>query len=254
MAAVHAPEAAASLAYYAVFTLFPLLLLLVAFGSLFLRSDVVMEAVTEWVGRIFPVGRDLISESIAELVRQRTSVGIIGLIALLWSASSFFAVLVLQINRAFPGSRAGNILRYRLLGLLIVFIVLVVFVASLVAGSVTGVIRSSAELLHVPAELPLRLGTPLVLWFLTFLVFAALYHWVPTRRAAWRATLAGAFVAATAWQIGATIFSYVVSHGLLRYELVYGTLAAFVALLFWIYLSCWIILFGAHLAGALDTK
>jgi membrane protein len=254
MSAVHAPEAAASLAYYAIFTLFPLLLLVVAFSSRFLRSDVVLEAVVEWVDRLFPVGRDLISESIGVLLSQRTSVGVLGLIALFWSASGFFAVLVLHINRAFPGGRPSNIVRHRLLGLLMVLVVLVAFVASLVVSGMAGVIRSSAVLSRIRGDVPLRWSTPLLLWIMTFLLFSALYRWVPTRRATWRATIVGALVAATAWQIGATAFSYVVSHGLVRYELIYGTLAAFVALLFWIYMSCWIILFGAHLAGALDAR
>jgi membrane protein len=41
---------------------------------------------------------------------------------------------------------------------------------------------------------------------------------------------------------------------LVNYEVVYGSLAAFVALLFWIYLSCYIVLLGAHLAGAVDAR
>jgi hypothetical protein len=54
---VRAPEAAASLAYYAIFTLFPLVLLLAAFGTLFLRSDVVYEAVAGELQVLFVVGR-----------------------------------------------------------------------------------------------------------------------------------------------------------------------------------------------------
>jgi uncharacterized BrkB/YihY/UPF0761 family membrane protein len=46
----------------------------------------------------------------------------------------------------------------------------------------------------------------------------------------------------------------VLSSGLIHYELVYGSLGAIIALLFWIYLISWILLYGAYLTAAIDES
>ena len=252
---VRAPEAAASLAYYAIFTLFPLVLLIAAFGTSFLRSDVVYDAVAEALQGLFPVvGKELVEDGLERLMLQRTSVGLFGLIALLWAASSFFAVLVQHINLAFPAARPSGMIRHRLLALLIVLLVLLLFMASLILSGIASLLRSAQVIALLPSESLWRAISFLLPWLFTFLMFAALYRWVPTHGASWRATFVGALAATIAWQLAAMLFGWFVSSGLVNYEVVYGSLAAFVGLLFWIYLSCYIVLLGAHLAGAVDAR
>ncbi len=252
---VGAPQAAASLAYYALFTLFPLLILVVAVGTSYLRSDVVYEAVAEALNGVFPVvGEELIRNNLETLMQQRTSVGIFGLIALMWSASSFFAVLVQHINLAFPTARPGNLIRNRLFALLIVLLVLLLFMASLILSGLTSVLRSIQIFAFLPSETIWKTISLLAPWVLSFLMFAALYRWVPTQMASWQATFVGALLATVAWQLAAMLFGWFVSSGMLNYELLYGSLAALMGLLVWIYLSCYIVLLGAHLAGSVDVR
>ena len=100
-------------------------------------------------------------------------------------------------------------------------------------------------------------GTPLwtalsdlLPWFVIFLLFLALYRWVPNAEAKWSAAFWAALVVALAWEIAANVFAWYVGSGLGRYRIVYGSLGTVVALMFWIYLSGWIIIFGAHLSAA----
>ena len=151
---VRAPEAAASLAYYALFTLFPLLILVVAVGH-------VLSYAATWsmgLSRRRSTGSsrwsatELIRNNLETLMQQRTSVGIFRLIALLWAASSFFAVLVQHINLAFPAARPGNVIRNRLFALLIVLLVLLLFMASLILSGITSVFRSAQIFSLLPTE------------------------------------------------------------------------------------------------------
>jgi membrane protein len=64
----------------------------------------------------------------------------------------------------------------------------------------------------------------------------------------------GALVAAVAWELVTDAFTWVLSSGLIHYELVYGSLGAIIALLFWIYLISWILLYGAYLTAAIDES
>jgi membrane protein len=91
----------------------------------------------------------------------------------------------------------------------------------------------------------------LIPWLFTFLLFFGLYLWVPNVEVERRAALWGAVAAAIAWEVVKNGFVLYLGSGLVKYELVYGSLGAVVALMLWIYLGGWITLFGAHLSAAI---
>jgi membrane protein len=70
-----ASEAAAGMAYYALFSLFPLLLALVAAGSFFLESERAYREVVDFVTEAIPVSRGLIERNIRRVLELRGTVG-----------------------------------------------------------------------------------------------------------------------------------------------------------------------------------
>jgi membrane protein len=66
----------------------------------------------------------------------------------------------------------------------------------------------------------------------------------------WWEAFWGALVATLAGEIATRGFTWYLSSGIVQYELVYGSLGAIVALMLWIYIGGWIVLFGAHLSAA----
>jgi membrane protein len=82
-----------------------------------------------------------------------------------------------------------------------------------------------------------------------FLMFLALYKFVPTSRSTWRAAFWGALAATLLSLLATRLFSWYLNVGLANYELVYGSLGTIVALMFLIYILAWITLLGAHLAA-----
>lgn len=87
-----------------------------------------------------------------------------------------------------------------------------------------------------------------------FLLFTALYRWVPSVDVRWKANLGGALFASIAWKVATGGFNWYLRSGLGRYKLVYGSLGAIVALLFLIFIISLITLFGAHLCAAIDQE
>jgi membrane protein len=81
-------------------------------------------------------------------------------------------------------------------------------------------------------------------------MFLALYRWTPSAEVGWKGAIVGALIAALSWELVKGGFTWYVGSGMVRYELVYGSLGAVAALLFWIYISSTITLFGAHLSAA----
>jgi membrane protein len=249
-------EAAASMAYYTLFSLFPLLLALVAAGSYFLNQQRVFQQVVDLISQAFPISQALIRENIQQVLEMRGPVGLIGLAVALWSATGAFTVLTRNVNRAWQKAEPRDFFQNRLVALGIVGSLALLLVISLLLSTVLNVLSC----FQVPLiDLDSLYGTPLwttlsdlVPWLLILVLFLGLYRWVPNVEVPWLAAFWAALVAAIAWELAANAFAWYVGSGLARYKLVYGSLGTVVALTFWIYLSSWIIIFGAHLGAAVS--
>jgi membrane protein len=247
-------EAAAGMAYYAIFSLFPLLLALVAIGSLVLDRQQVMNQVVSLVSQVFPISRGLIQENLQQVIRLRGAVGLISLAGAVWSATGVFTVLNRNINRAWTDAKPRNLLQSRLLALGMVSALLLLLGLSVASTAASKVLSQYQVPLGGGVSIyqtPLwTIGTIAVPWLFVFLLFLSVYRWVPNEHVPWSAAAWAALIVAVIWQIGARAFAWYVGSGLARYQVVYGSLGAVVALMAWIYLGSWLTFFGAHLGAA----
>lgn len=249
-----AAEAAASITFYAIFSLFPLLLALIVGGSFVLQSEKVQQQVLGVVAEFFPVAQQLIERNIQGVLEMRGSVGIIALIGLVWSGTGVLTVLSRNINRAWPQAKPRNFVQDRLMALGLVSILAVLLVISSVSNTVFNVLARFS----IPIGRGVSMNeTPLWTTFLgsapRLLVFFALwglYRWMPNTKVRWSEAFWGALVATPAGEIATDGFSWYLSSGIVHYELVYGSLGTVVALMLWIYIGFTITLFGAHLSAA----
>ncbi len=252
----HAAQAAASMAYYAFFSLFPLLLVMIVIGSFFLASDQIYAKIMEVIGDMFPVSQHLIYDTLQRVISGRGPMGLIGLVGLLWSTLGVFTTLTDNINIAHMNARKRNFIQARLHGLGMVVTLVLFFILSFAFDATTNVLSSwRIPLLPNISIYETKLWAWIsnyIPWMFTFFLFVILYRWAPTVRAAWRAVILAAAVAATGWKLATDLFSWYVVRGLVRYELVYGSLGTVVTLLFLIYVIGLIVLFGAHLCAAID--
>jgi membrane protein len=246
-------EAAASITYYVLFSIFPLLLSVIAIGSFFLEDDQVMAQIVQFVQASIPVAADMILQNIEEVLEARGTFGVIGVGSLIWSASAAFTSLFRNINRAWMRASPLNALLARLVGIVVIF-ALVLFIAVIRVASATANLLPTfgVELLDDFYESFLwLLLSGLVPLVLTFLIFMSLYRWIPNTKVRWSEAFWGALVASVGWELTTNLFTYFLSQGILQYKVVYGSLGTMIALLFWIYLNSTIILIGAHLSAAI---
>ncbi len=247
-------EVAASMAYYIFFSLFPLALVLVAVGGFLLRMPAAYQTAIDAITDAIPVSPSLIERNVLQVLALRGPIGLIGLAGMMWSVSGTLMALTHSINRAWPHAQARNFWQGRLLGLGMLAIIILLLVLYLASTALLGVLPQlglpSAAITSLYGSAFWRLVSTVVRWLFAFFMFFGLYKWVPNTRVRVREAGAGALFAALAWEIATKAFAWYVGSGLARYELVYGSLATVVALLFWIYISNWITLFGAHLSAA----
>jgi membrane protein len=253
-----AAQAAAGMAYYAMFSLFPLIIALIAAGSFLVNRDWVMSRVVGAITGVLQVSTSLIEQNVTRVFQLRGAVGAAGLVGLIWSASGVFSSLVYNVNRAWDQAPEPGFIRQRLMAVLMVIILILLMITSVVASSILSLLSS----LNVPIITSAGLGNQTVVrivstvapFFFILLMFLGIYRWIPTPRVSWRAAAAGAALATAGWGVAAKGFQLYLTSGLVNYQLVYGSLGAIVALLFYIYISSQIALFGAHLTAFIDRN
>lgn len=251
-----ASQASASLAYYVIFSLFPLLLVLISAGGFFLSREEVYLKVSQLIQRNIPAtSYEWIVENLHQVLEQRGTIGIIGLITLLWAASGGFISLAYNINLAWLEAPQRNFFQRRLIGLQMIAALSVLFLLSLIIDSIINILH----ILNSPFVYFLDLGvwkwfSNLFSWVIIFVLFLVLYYWVPTVNVSGQAAFWGASAASIAWKIATALFALYVRSGFGRYELIYGSVGALVAFLFLIYILATVTLFGAHLTSAIDRR
>jgi len=253
-----AGEAAASIAFYAIFSLFPLLLALIIGGSFILESKQVQQRVLDIIAEFFPVAQQLIERNIRGVLKLRGTVGLVAFIGLTWSATGALTILARNINRAWTEASPRNFFQDRLVALGMVGGMAALLVSSSILSAALNVLsRLNAPLVGELAVNGTFLWTSLLSMIprlFIFFILLGLYRWTPNTRVRWSEAFWGALVATPAGEIATNGFTWYISSGVVHYELVYGSLGAMVALMLWIYIGVQIILFGAHISAAIARR
>jgi len=248
-------ETAASLAYYAFFSIFPMLLVFIVIGSFFVDQYVVEDQLLSALQGIVPGVEEVIIANIERVLNGRGAVTFFALISLTWSATNVFDILVKNVNRAFPQADIPDFLKRRMLGFFMFLALGGLMLLSFAASTLSGLIPVfniplNGRALH--ETFIWRIGAFLLPVGINLLLFWAMYQWVPTIKVSRKASLTGATIAAMAWELLNFLFARYLSNALSQYRLVYGSLSTIVVLLFWIYLTGMIALIGAHLTASIQ--
>jgi len=237
---------ASAIAYIALFSLFPLILLSISLASFGFEPAVDQHVIIQRLEFIAPALGQLLGQNIDEIIRARGPVTGFALLGLAWSASTFFYTLTHTMNEIWHVKQRRPAWRRR--GVSILFVMLfigpVLFLISF-TGSVIANIR-----LWLPDQIiPFGFGVSLVLTILLDIaLFMALYMILPHGPSTWREVLVGAVGAGILWEFAKKTFLSFVSAYISITNLVYGTLATIIAFLLWAYISSLIFIFGAYLS------
>jgi membrane protein len=249
-----APEAAASMAYFTLFSLFPLIIVIISFASIVLKSQFVQDQVLEFVVQFLPVTPDLILNNIENVLDKRGTVGFLATLGLAWSATSMFNILALNIDRAWPDDKSHNMIERRFMGFVILIGVAILLVVFWFFRTLLEVdlITQLLSFFEIPVFETTLWGVITFVGprFFRFLMFWILYQWIPKADVKPREALWGAVFTTTLTELLTLIMNWYLSSQWMRYELVYGSLGSIVALLLWIYFASFIIFLGAHISSA----
>ena len=252
LSADDATHMAAGIAYYVLFSLFPLLLGLTAVMSFFLESASVQAKFVEVASDYLPGSEELIYDNLDAVFRLRGALSVFAILGLLWSGSAVFGAINRAVNRAWDVHRDRPIYIGKPRQLLMALGVGTLFFASLSAASLV----RAAEALPQSDIAALRLLSGAVVRFalqgtsllLTLCIFLLIYRFMPNTKTYWRYIWPGAIVAAVLFESAKNLFLTYVDR-FANFENVYGSLAPVIALLLWAYVSSFILILGAELSS-----
>jgi membrane protein len=248
-------EASAAIAYYAIFSIFPLLLTLISVVGFVLAGDQAVDLVLNFIGDVVPVPPIALESVLRQVVTQRDVSGIVGIAGLLLAGSGVFTTLARNINRAWPNARRQSLVRAQLIAFGLIAVVATTLILWMIWTSFIGLLLAQ-DFLVMERLLPFHeyVLNPLAGLFpflAAFLLFLIIYRWLPNTQVRWREAFWGALFSSIAWAVLTVGFSWYVRSGLINYDLLYGSLGTSIALLTWVFISAIIILFGAHLSASI---
>jgi membrane protein len=255
---VEGPRLGASFAYYATFSIFPLILLAVTiFGFLLGDDAAARERVLDAFGT--PASREILEKTLTALQEGRAARGlsaVVAVLSLVFSATGATVELDTALNRIWcvPPRRSRGIVGTvrtfaleRLTGLAIVGGVGLTLLASLVGSSLLSAIgRKAREQIETPLWPALLRTTELAMSIvLTSAVFTAAFHLIPRSRPKVSDVVGGAVLTTVVLTMLKELFASYLA-GLTSYS-AYGVAGGVLALATWIFLSSQVIFFGAQL-------
>jgi membrane protein len=243
---------AGSMAYFAVLSIFQLLVLAVVIGSLIVGEGDARDFVIDNVSAGSPIDAETVGGIIDSVIESRGAMTAISFGFLLWSALGIFSALSSGIGRVFESAPPRPFLADKLLGLLLMGLTGVLAVASVAIGIVTGILQGAAS--RLTGDIP---GGETAVWLvgliapvvLIFIAFSVVYRVVPNRPVTWREVLPGALVAAVLWTLLRFGFTWYAT-SVADYESAFGPLSTGITLLVFLYFASVIVLLGAEFARA----
>ncbi|HAB9378023.1 TPA_asm: YihY family inner membrane protein [Listeria monocytogenes] len=246
---------AAQLAYYMLFSIFPMLLIATTLlAYLHIDKDSVFNMIKEFAPDQI---MDFLEENLNNLLTQKNG-GLlsIGIIATLWSASNGMNAVMKSLNKAYGVTNKRNYVVQRLLSMFFTLAMLATVGATLlllVFGQQIGMflinhLNFSEDFLSFWNNL--RWTVTLIV---IFVVFTFLYWVAPNRRSTLISVLPGALFSTIGWTVASVGFAYYVNN-FGNYSATYGSIGVIIILMLWFYLTGIILMIGGELNATLAIR
>lgn len=239
----------ASLSYYTIFSLFPLILVtLTIIRLLFINSDAAQTAILDALGSVTGGFREDFATTLEAAIKTRGASGVVGTVLLILGSSWVFGELVSAFNIIWgvqPPQRGGPLqfLRTTFFSFALVLAGVFLLVVSMIISAVLAAIGTFVQA-ALPASFWLWQIAHTITTLAVFIgVFALLLKFVPQTYVGWQDVWLGATLTAILW----TVLQYAISYyiALSSYK-DYGAVGAILALVAWVYLSSQVLFFGGE--------
>jgi membrane protein len=256
-----APHLGAALAFYAILSLSPLVLLVIALAGMFVGRSEALQGLTAQIhGMVGPVADQALTSTLKgaqEESHKGWIASAISLLVVLFSASGIFTELRTALNKIWEveapkASGIWGMLRERLLSFGMVLSLGFLFVSSLIASAGLAAISAfMGTLVPMPKAVAVLLDLVISLGGLA-VVFALMFKYVSAATVPWRAAWRGGALTALLFTIGKYLLGLYISKAAVGSE--FGAAGSVIVMIVWIYYTAQIVFFGAEFTHVWQTE
>jgi membrane protein len=244
---------ASSIAYYALLSLFPFLLLVFSILGSVTADAADRGRVLEFILRYFPRQFEFVTTQMDALQQSRIQLGVAGSLLTIWASMGVFGAITSAVNHAWGVDKQPSFFKHKLISfvmlcaasLLLLLGLLLVSAINVAEARWFAVVAVRAPQLAVLQTFAIRWGTTAVF----IMVVGLIFYFVPNAKVRFRDVWVGAVVTGLAWRGALAGFSWYVKD-LTRFSNVHGSIAAVVVFLVWIYISAVLLLYGVEVTAA----
>ena len=244
----------AALAYYTLFSLAPILVLVIAVAGLFYGAEAAQ-------GQLLGQLRGLLGDKGAEAVQlvlagarnqeNGTRATIIATVLLMFGATSVFAELKDSLDEIWEvpkptGSTWWDVVRTRLLSFGLILVLAFLLLVSLAVSAALSVLQNYVSGLWKDATVVLGWVAWLISFGVIAVLFGVIYKLLPRIRLAWRDVVVGALGTAAMFELGKYAIGLYIGHSGVADS--FGAAGSTIAILLWVYYSAQIFFLGAEFA------
>lgn len=248
----------ASIAYYAIFSLPGLLLIIITLAGLFFGRDKVSNhLITEITSTLGPDAAKQIQSiiSTANEIKNSILATIIGVITILIGATGVFAQFQKSLNIIWEvkadESKSGiwNLIRVRLFSFGLIIAIAFILIVSLVISALLSAFGSWLSSYFTDSFLvALQIINVIISFLIVALIFALMFKFFPDAKIKWRHVFIGSFVTAFLFEIGK--FGLGLYFGKAHPGTGYGAAGSVILILLWVSYSSMIVFYGAEFTHA----
>jgi membrane protein len=244
---------AASIAYYALLSLFPFLLLTLSVLGSITADPGDRDRVVAFVFEYFPRQFEFITGQIDAFRASTLRIGVGGSIALVWASLGVFNAVTSAVNHAWAVEKRRSFLKHRLVGFLmllsaggILLVAIVIVSAAKVAQSRWfGALQAQSTMMDwLSGVAANQLATLLLIGCV-----ALIFYFIPNARVRFRDVWPGAILVGLLWRGALSVFSWY-ARDLASWNVVHGSVTTAVVFLVWIYVCAVILLYGVAMTAA----
>lgn len=253
----HVSIVAAGVTFYGFLAIFPAIAAVISVYGLVVDPATVEQQLEQLTAVLPAQAHDLLAEQLKTLASQSSStlgIGVvISILAAIWSAKKGMNALIEGMNIAYDEEdrrgfikKTGITLAFTFGGVVLTILAMVLVIALPAALGNMG--------LSEPVAIALRVARWVLLGAILLGALATIYRYAPDRdRPKWRWVSWGSGIAVALWLLASWAFSYYVSN-FGSYNDTYGSLAAVVILLMWLFISAYIVLLGAEINSEMEHQ
>lgn len=243
---------ASAIAYYALFSLFPFLLIAVSVMARVTDSEAERAAVTEFLLQFLPDQVDLVSAQLERIGSAGRGLEVAGTAVVVWVSLGVFRVISKAVNHAWDVDEPPGYLRHQLVAFIMLLASGLFLLVVLAWVTLVGMVRSEwferllevAPALDVVAGLSSRIPATVVL----IVVVAIVHYFVPATTVRFRDVWPGAVLTGLLWHAAVSGFSWYLAE--VADLSLHGSLATVVTFLVWVYVSAVVFLYGVEFTAA----